>query len=441
MAIVLQNASVVTGLDDGVISGGTVVIEDGRIASVGDAVPGGYGPDATVLDCTGKTITPGIIDAHAHLVYHELTNTYDIDLGKSLEQATLEAVANAERLLRLGITTIRDPGTRANIAVLMRDAIRDGVVPGPRVQASKQIISVRGGLVDWHPTHIFGRRHNETGLGAIISGPWEARDVVREQVKDGVDWIKVEASGTGANPYCPGHRDTMSFEELSAVVAEATEKNRPVLCHAESRNSIVKGATAGARTIEHAVFMDDEGLEAVVKNNVAICPTLACYRNFAVKGAAEGWADVVVEEHKRAHDHHVRAIRSAYEAGVPIIAGSDAGATSFPHGENHEEICLYVELIGMTPLDAIRAATKNAAEVMGIADKVGTLAPGLIADLLVFDESPLEDIRVLMRRDALAGVFQSGRLVAGAMLDDSVPMMARRSGAAATMHVAVSASP
>ena len=317
----------------------------------------------------------------------------------------------------------------------MRDAIRDGVVPGPRVQASKQIISVRGGLVDWHPTHIFGQRNNETGLGAIISGPWQARDVVREQVKDGADWIKVEASGTGANPYCPGYRDTMSFEELSAVIAEATDKDRPVLCHAESRNSIVKGATAGARTIEHAVFMDEEGLAVILKNNVAICPTLACYRNFAVKGAAEGWADVVVEAHKRAHDHHVQAIRSAYESGVPIIAGSDAGATSFPHGENHEEICLYVELIGMTPAAAMRAATTNTAGVMGIADKVGTLATGLIADLLVFDESPLEDIRVLMRRDALAGVFQSGRLVGGTMLDDSVPKMARRSEASMALGV------
>ena len=435
MATVLQDATVFTGLDDGVISGGTVVIDDGLIASVDDRTPGDYGPDATVVDCSGKTITPGIIDAHAHLVYHELTSTYDIDLGKSLEQATLDAVANAQKLLRLGITTIRDPGTRANIAVLIRDAIREGIVPGPRVQASKQIISVRGGLVDWHPTHIFGQQRNETGLGAIISGPWQARDVVREQVKDGADWIKVEASGTGANPYCPGHRDTMSFEELSAVIAEATDKNRPVLCHAESRNSVVKAATAGARTIEHAVFMDEEGLEAVLKNNVAICPTLACYRNFAVKGAAQGWADVVVEEHKRAHDQHVQAIRSAYEAGVPIIAGSDAGATSFPHGENHEEICLYVELIGMTPVAAIRSATKNAAEVMGIAGKVGTLATGHIADLLVFDESPLEDIRALMRPDALAGVFQSGRLVAGRMLDDSVPMMARRPEAAVAVGV------
>ncbi len=126
MATVLQDATVFTGLDDGVISGGTVVIEDGLIASIDDGTPREYGPDATVVDCSGKTITPGIIDAHAHLVYHELTNTYDIDLGKSLEQATLEAVANAEKLLRLGITTIRDPGTRANIAVLMRDAIRDG---------------------------------------------------------------------------------------------------------------------------------------------------------------------------------------------------------------------------------------------------------------------------------------------------------------------------
>jgi imidazolonepropionase-like amidohydrolase len=326
----------------------------------------------------------------------------------------VDAALHAGKLLRLGFTSIRDVGTRGNIAVVIRDEVERGRLVGPRIKASKQIISVWGGLGDFHPTHIFRREQYASALTEIVTGPWEARNAVRQQVKDGVDWVKVEASGTGFNPLCPAERDTISFEELSAVVEEATDKGRPVACHAESRNAIIKAARAGARTIEHAVYLDDEGIEAVLEHDVAICPTLGLYTAYANKGLEFGIPIEIVTNHRRTHEHHVEAIRKAHESGVTIIAGSDSGLTNFPQGGGLEEICAYVEVIGMSEHEALLTATRNANRVIGFED-LGTLEPGKLADLLVLRENPLERIRAITEPGTVEAVVKGGALVSGAL--------------------------
>lgn len=406
----LTNATLFTATDESVIERGTVVVNSNRIEEV-LRTPPPAGSDLELVDGEGLTVLPGLIDAHAHLVYNRLESA-SFELFKSVEEAMLDSILNADLLLRTGITAIRDPGTRGNIAVLARDAIADGRIPGPRVRAAKQIITVRGGLVDWHPSHLFADGQPANLLSRFISGPWEARDAVREQAKDGVDWIKVEASGTGANPLCPAHRNTMSVEELRAVIDEATDKGIPVACHAESAASIVRGAEAGARTIEHAVYLDDDGLEAIAKHGVAVCPTLANYAAFANKGLEAGVPASWVEQHQKTHKRHVESIRKLYDAGVPIVFGSDCGAVSFPHGENLEEVCAYVELVGMSEEDALLTATRNAAEVVGFSD-LGTLRAGNLADMVVFSENPLQRIRALREPDKLRAVIQGGRVVSG----------------------------
>jgi len=410
MTTALHNARVFTATGSPAIERGTVLVDGSSIAWVG---PSSEAPieGTEVIDCTGKTILPGLVDAHAHLVYNNLPDA-SFELTKSLEGATIDSVVNADKLLRMGITSIRDPGTRGNIAVLVRDAVRDGRIPGPRIRAAKQLISVWGGLVDWHPTHLFGRQQQPNLLAEFITGPWEARNAVRQQVKDGVDWIKVEASGTGANPLCPADRDTMSMEELSAVVDEATDKGIPVMCHAESRNSIIKAAKAGAKTIEHCVFLDDEGLDEVLKHNVAICPTVANYVAFATKGIERGIPPEWVAQHQKTYKRHIESIRKAHEGGATIIMGSDAGSRSFRHGENLEEICLYVELVGMTETEALLTTTRKAAQVIGLPD-VGTLEKGKLADLVILGANPLERIRVLTEPGNLETVMQDGRVVSG----------------------------
>ena len=413
MNIALNNATVVPGTGDQPIESGTVLVEGERIAWVG---PSADAPEngAEQIDCTDKTILPGLCDAHAHLVYDDVQDAYTIELAKPVEQAAVDAALHAAKLLGLGFTSIRDVGTRGNIAVVIRDEVRRGRLPGPRIKASKQIISVWGGLGDFHPTHIFRREQYASALTEIVTGPWEARNAVRQQVKDGVDWVKVEASGTGFNPLCPAERDTISFEELSAVVEEATDKGRPVACHAESRNAIIKAARAGVRTIEHAIYLDDEGLEAVLEHDVAICPTLGLYTAYANKGLEFGIPIEVVTNHRRTHEKHVEAIRKAHASGVTIIAGSDSGLTNFPQGGALEEICVYVEVIGMSEHEALLTATRNANRVIGF-DDAGTLEPGKLADLIVLGENPLERIRAIAEPGTVEAVLQGGEVVSGSL--------------------------
>lgn len=413
MRTALANATVIscTGADP--IANGTVVVDGDHIVYVGPAA--GAPPADRVVDCAGRTIIPGLVDAHAHLVYHEVNDSWSVEVTKSIEEATVDAVLNAALLLRKGITSVRDVGTRGNISIIVRNAIAAGRIPGPRTKAAKQIISVWGGLGDFHPTHVFKREQYMPALTEIITGPWEARNAVRQQVKDGADWIKCEASGTGFNALCPADRDTMSFEELKAIVDEATDKNRPVACHSESKRSIIKAARAGVATIEHAVYLDDESLEAVLEAGCAICPTLGLYSAFAWEGAELGIPPEIVANHKVTNEHHVASIRKAHEAGVTIIAGSDAGLTAFPQGGLLREICVYVERVGMTPHEALLTATRNSSTVIGLGDQVGTLEAGKLADILILRENPLDRIRALAEPETVEAVLQGGVVVAGAL--------------------------
>ena len=412
MTLALINANVFPATGEESIPDGAVVVDDDAIAWVG---PASEAPAATqTVDCAGKTLLPGFVDAHAHLIYDEVTEPYTIELARPLERAAIDAALGAQKLLSLGFTSIRDVGTRGNIAVTIRDAVADGRLPGPRVKASKQIISVWGGLGDMHPTHIFKREQYAAALTEIISGPWEARDAVRQHVKDGVDWVKCEASGTGFNPLCPADRDTMSLEELTALCDEASEKGRPVACHAESRNSIIKASKAGVTTIEHAIYLDDEGIQAVLDADIAICPTLGLYTAFAKKGPEFGIPPEIVAAHNVTHEKHAKAIRRAYDAGITLIAGSDSGLSVFPQGGCLEEVCTYVELLGLTPVQALLTMTRDAADVVGF-DDAGTIEPGKRADLVIVDGDPLTDIRALTAEGAIETVIQGGALVAGSL--------------------------
>ena len=388
---------------------GSVAIDDGRLPSVGTVE---VSRDDECIDCAGLTILPGLVDAHVHLIDDNITNAYEAELARSIPEATVDAAANAERLLRLGFTTVREAGTRANIGVAVRDGVRAKKIRGPRVVTAGTIISTPGGLGDFFPSHLFERApYYPSSQSSLVVGPAEARAVVRRQVKDGVDWIKVGVSGTGFNPRCPADRVAISDEELGAVIDEAAVQRRPVMAHAESRESIVAAARAGVRTIEHGVYLDDEGVEAMLAGGVALCPTLAMYSAFAERGGDFGIPKDIVEQHRRTHNSHVESVRKAYAAGVPIIAGGDAGLAHFPQGRCVEEIARYVELIGMSSLEALATITRVAAEVLGLGEAVGTLERGKLADLVLVRADPADCVTALQDPANVVGVFQEGELV------------------------------
>lgn len=406
----LQGATIIDGLADTSYTG-SVLVDGGHIIDAGPGLVPARGDQ--VIDCRGLFICPGFTDSHCHLIYNDVKDLYDLEIAKSVPEATLDAVATAKRLLELGFTTIRDLGSRANIGVTIRRAIDEGRIPGPRVLAAGNIITTVGGLLDGHPSHLFEGVRYRYGHGDTISGPWQARDAVRQQVKDGVDWIKTETSGTGFNPMCPADRDTTSDEELTAIVDEARRKDRPVAVHAESRLGVLRAARAGVRTIEHGIFMDDEGLELILAKDIAYSPTLALYVGLADWGETAGIPRQIVELQQGTRERHIESVRRAYEAGAAIIAGSDAGVPGFPQGGALKEVQAYVDWIGMSPMQAVKSLTSAPARVLGLADVTGTIQSGREADLVIFNADPLSDIRVLADDRARAAVLRAGTVVAG----------------------------
>ena len=388
---------------------GSLVVEHGLITELGDGVV--TRPDDLVIDLGGGFVVPGLMDAHCHLIYRDVADPYDIELRKSLPEATIDAVYNAEVLLKKGFTTIRDVGSRGNIGVEVRNAVGRGDCRGPSIHPAGQILSAPGGLADFHPSHIFEDRPYRYGLGVQVVGPDQARATIRRQLKDGVEWIKVGVSGTGFNPLCPAERNGLSEPEFAAVMAEARYQGVPVAAHAESAESVRAAAFHGAQTIEHGIYITDESLELMVANGVTLSPTLSMYRAFAVRGASMGIPTVIVEEHKRTHERHADSVRRAFEAGVPIVAGGDAGLTHFPQGSCAEEAVSYVDIIGMTPRQALSTLTVNIARLLGVIDQVGTLDVGKRADLLAMRVDPLTDPAVLGRESDRLLVMHSGGVV------------------------------
>ena len=390
---------------------GSVTIEDGRIVTIGEPVDAR--PDDIEIDLDGAYVIPGLMDAHCHLIYRDVADPYDIELRKSLAEATVDAVFNASTLLDCGFTTVRDVGSRGNIGVAMRDAISRGDIRGPRVLPAGRILSAPGGLADFHPSHIFEGRPYPYGLGVQVVGPHEARAEVRRQLKDGVDWIKVGVSGTGFNPLCPAERNGLSEAEFEAVMSEARLQGVPVAAHAESVEAVRAAARLGAQTIEHGIYIDEASVTDMVNNGVTLSPTLSMYRAFATRGGEMGIPAVIVDQHKRTHARHAESIRLAFDSGVPIVAGGDAGLTHFPQGSCAEEAVSYVELIGMSTRDALRTLTVNVARLLGIVDDVGTIDVGKCADLLVIDGDPLADPSLLQHADKRSYVLLNGEIVAG----------------------------
>lgn len=366
---------------------GSLAVEGGTITELGESVT--QRPDDVVVDLEGGYVMPGMMDAHCHLIYRDVADPYDIELRKSVPEATVDAIVNAGILLKAGFTTVRDVGSRGNIGVEVRNAVERGDVRGPRIHPAGQILSGPGGLADFHPTHVFEDRPYRHGLGVQVIGPDQARATIRRQLKDGVEWIKAGVSGTGFNPLCPAERNGLSEQEFAAVMSEAKYQGVPVAAHAESAESVRAAAFHGAQTIEHGIYIDDESLELMVSNNVTLSPTLSMYRAFAVRGGSMGIPSVIVDQHKRTHERHAQSIRMAFEAGVPIVAGGDAGLTHFPQGNCAEEVRSYIEVIGMSPREALSTITVNIARLLGVIDEVGTIDIGKRADLLALRDDPL----------------------------------------------------
>lgn len=364
----------------GPVRPGIVLVDGQRIVDVigPDAAPS----DAEIEDLGEVAILPGLIDAHVHLVWAGAEpNPEEIRARESVPMATVRAVRHAADTLRCGTTTVRDVGSPHGEAFAVRDAVEAGIVPGPRILAAGAMLVMTGGHC--HP------------MGIEVDGPYEARKVARQQLKEGADLLKMMATGgvyglRHDEPWSP----QLDLDELQAGVAEARKAHRVAAIHAEGEEGIATAIQAGADTIEHGNQLTRALADTMARQGIFLVPTLAWFFNVAEAEPGPTFDAEYVRKGRMMAEASARSIALAKAAGVRIAAGTDTGAPLVPHNSVRREIELLVRL-GLTPLEAIQSATRVAAEALRLEREIGTLEAGKRADLIAVGADPTVDPRAL----------------------------------------------
>ena len=392
---VIRAARMIDGTGSPTVQNAVIVVTGERIVAAGPAASVTVPADASVIDLGDVTLLPGFIDAHTHIIGRTLGDPLsDLAVVKDYESyGAIIGVANALKTLMAGFTTIRVVGSPNFDDMALRQAITDGRVPGPRMQNAGHLIGITGGHCD---QNAFRPGLIELGpKDGIANGADEIRTAVRYQVKSGADVIKMCATGgvlsegdaVGATQY--------TFEEMKALVDEATKLGRPVAAHAHGTEGIKLAVRAGVTSIEHGSFLDEEGARMMAQRGTYLVPTLMAgeaVERFARSGVLKG---LRAEKALAAAEAMRKGIRLAVAHHVKIALGTDAGV--IPHGTNAHEFTLMVEWGGLTPMQSLTAGTMGAAKLLGWDSKVGSLAAGKFADIVAAPGDPLQDIHATER--------------------------------------------
>jgi len=371
------------------LTGAAVLIEGDKIAAAGLASAVHAPAGAAAIDLSGATCLPGLIDVHDHLTSDPSHSGYQ-GLGVSVPRSAVTGVKNARITLRAGFTTVRNVGAAGYSDVALRDGIQAGEVEGPRLLVSGPPLGITGGHCD---ENLLAPEFHYKEEG-VADGPWAARAKVREVVKYGADLIKICASGgvlsKGDQPGTPQY----TLEEMRAIAEEAHKLGRKVAAHAHGTQSIKDAIRAGVDSIEHSSLIDDEGLRLAKEQGTFLVFDIYNDDYILQQGAQAGMLPESIEKERKLGGLQRENFRRASQAGARMAFGTDGGV--YPHGDNARQFALMVRL-GMAPLEAIRAATTNAAELLGWSDRVGALRPGFFADLIAVEGDPLTDISTLER--------------------------------------------
>jgi imidazolonepropionase-like amidohydrolase len=360
----------------------TVVIKGDKIASVGQAAPAGK---ATVIDLPNATLLPGLIDAHTHLTFDP--NFGYQELGVSIPKEALIGAKNARITLEAGFTTVRNVGASGYTDIALRDAINEGLVPGPRIDASGPALSITGGHCDqnllpyeWHA--------KSDGAADGVEG---VQHKVREIIKYGADVIKICATGGVLSKGDDPRASQYTLEEMKAIVADAHRLGRKVAAHAHGAQGIAWAAEAGVDSIEHGSYIDDNAIKIMKEHGTYLVPTQYLADWMRDNAARIGLPAMYAEKMTTTTAVSRQNVKKAIAAGVKIAFGTDAAV--YPHGLNAHEFAVYVQM-GMTPLQAIQSATVNAADLLGW-DKIGSIEPEKFADIIAVNGDPTKDVTLL----------------------------------------------
>lgn len=409
---IIKQGQLVDGTGRPPVRDAAVVIREGRIEFAGAvAAAPRVPPDATTIDARGGTILPGLIEAHFHPTYFNVTALEDLDIKYPVEYVTLLAAANARLAVECGYTSARSGGSLFNIDVWLKKAIEEDLTVGPRLAASGREICGVGGLMDWNPDF---RKIGMEGLVLLINGPDEGRRAVRKLVKDGIEWVKTYPTGDAAAPDTNDHHTLcMTFDEMHAVVTEAHNHKLKVTGHCRASEGIKNALRAGYDAIEHGTFMDQESLDLLLRRNTPVVPALYFEMASIERGPEIGMSQAVIDGHKETLEGGAESARMILKAGGRLGMGGDYGFAWNPHGDYAKELSFFVNYVGFSPLETLTCATKTGAEILGRAHEIGTLEPGKLADVLVVDADVLADIRVLEDRSNFIAVLQGGLVKAG----------------------------
>jgi imidazolonepropionase-like amidohydrolase len=391
------------------IEKGCIVLDDGLIKSVEKGWQLAEQHPADVVDYSTCTVMPGMIDCHVHVhTPGGPDENYSMSFLQDAPAAlVLKSLSYVQNDLKMGFTTIRSLSSPAYVDVALRDAINAGYCPGPRIFAAGQGITVTGGHMDkaWWAQHV--SVSYQTGVG---DGPWGCRVATRAQMKWGANVIKINACGGSLSDLEKPWHQEMTFEEMKAVIDEAHEAGLKVAAHTSGGPGITDAILAGLDSVEHGQWLTDEQIQLMVERNVFYVPTLTT-NSHGLKMGKEflGSSDREWAWMTKTGEDRWDSLKRAKQAGVKICTGTDAGFWVY-HGENAMEL---EELVigGFTPMEAIQAATLTGAECVGMANEIGSIEPGKIADLVVVKIDPLQDITGLQKEENILQVFQAGKPV------------------------------
>ena len=408
MITLLTNIALIDGTGRAPVERAEIVIREGKIVYTGTASEWSYaaGEETIRLDLHGQFVLPGLIDCHVHLSGSgEADSQFHAENGAM----AMKILSNAQKNLAAGITTVRDLGGWNELEFVVRDWIRRGEFAGPRMCLAGRFISITEAGADYYE-----------GMYRVADGVDEIRKAVREQVKHGADLIKIGVTGAVLVENGVPGATHFNEDEIRALVDEAGKFGRRVAAHAHGADGILKALQAGVHTIEHGTFLyqDPTAIHFMAEHRIFLVPTLKVGWDIilAKDSSIPEW---ILEKNKATQGEAESSMRKAYEAGVPIAMGSDVGTPLNYHGENGLEI-YWMEQAGMSAMDAIVSATGNAARALGWDSWLGTLETGKVADLIVLNVNPLDDLRVLADKKRLQFVMKDG-MIAACHVDHHLP--------------------
>jgi len=400
--LVLTNAHLVPGKGDPKPNS-TVVVEGERIERVTQE-PYRAAPEDRVVDLGGRTVMPGLITCHHHAGYHKI-GSYALPVGFEAPPAYLILAGgkNMETLLDCGFTSAVGAGNGFAMDASLKQAAEDKIIRGPRLMACGRGLSTTGFSLDrqqpwfWNAPNIDVR---------TCDGADGFRKAVREEIREGAEIIKLYPTG-GHLSITPGNCFEMAHEEIAAAVQTAHAQGAKVRAHVSNAKSVLEAVALGVDVIDHADFVDEAGIEAMARAGSFCVPSM----RLATESLRQGWYQGAPDEMRAEAEHMLKTLPRLREAGVKLVLGDDYGVLVLDHGRQGEELSFYVDELGVPALEVIEWATVNGAELMGRSSDLGSIEPGMIADLIVVDGNPLERMSLLNDRNNLLAIMKDGEFM------------------------------